>query len=135
MSKPTFELATIIKNYKNCFFKKHLVLKYHLRVLNALEHCRTPYFGGHVDKCNNCKHIRISYNSCRNRHCPKCQNTNKERWIQAREQDLLPTTYFHVVFTIPHELNTFCLNYPKELYNILFEASKELAYCILGDKI
>lgn len=125
MSKPTFELATIIKDYKNCFQKKHLVLKNHLRVLNALEHCRTAYFGGHVDKCNNCNHIRISYNSCRNRHCPKCQNTNKERWIQARQQDLLPTTYFHVVFTIPHELNTFCLNYPKELYNILFEASKE----------
>lgn len=125
MSKPTFELATIIKDYKNCFLKKHLVLKYHLRVLNALEHCRTAYFGGHVDKCNNCNHIRISYNSCRNRHCPKCQNTNKERWIQAREQDLLPTTYFHVVFTIPQELNIYCLNYPKELYNILFEASKE----------
>jgi hypothetical protein len=132
MSKPTclpgrqtFELATIIKDYKNCFFKKHPVLKNHLRVLNALEHCRTAYFGGHVDKCNKCNHIRISYNSCRNRHCPKCQNTNKERWIQARQHDLLPTTYFHVVFTIPQELNVFCLNHPKELYNILFEASKE----------
>lgn len=132
MSKPTclsgrqaFELATIIKDHKNSFQKKHLVLKNHLRVLNAIEHCRTAYFGGHIDKCNNCDHIRISYNSCRNRHCPKCQNTNKERWIQAREQDLLPTTYFHVVFTVPQELNAFCLNHPKQLYNILFEASKE----------
>ena len=83
--------------------------------------------GGHVDKCDNniCDYIRVSYNSCRNRHCPKCQSTNRERWIEARQQDLLPTTYFHVVFTLPQELNTYCLNYPKELYNILFAASKE----------
>lgn len=125
MSKPTYELATIIKEYKNTVDQKYIPLKHQHRVLNAIEHCRTAYFGGHVDKCNNCNHTRISYNSCRNRHCPKCQSTNKERWIQAREQDLLPTTYFHVVFTIPQELNVYCLNYPKELYNILFEASKE----------
>jgi Putative transposase/Transposase zinc-binding domain len=125
MSKPTHELATIIKDYKSLFIKKHQPLKYKLRVLGAIEHCRTAYLGGHIDKCNSCNHIRISYNSCRNRHCPKCQVTNKERWILAREKDLLPTTYFHVVFTIPHELNVYCINYPKALYNILFEASKE----------
>lgn len=125
MSKPTYELASIIKEYRTSFEQKHNPLKYHLRVLNALQHCRTSYFGGHVDKCNSCNHVRISYNSCRNRHCPKCQTTNKERWIEAREQDLLPTTYFHLVFTIPQELNTYCLTYPKELYNILFASSKE----------
>ena len=125
MSKPTFELATIIRDSRKTFEQQHLPLKHHMRVLNAIEHCRTDYFGGHIDKCNSCDHLRISYNSCRNRHCPKCQNTNKERWIQAREQDLLPTTYFHVVFTIPQELNVFCLNHPKGIYNILFEASKE----------
>lgn len=81
--------------------------------------------GGHVDKCDACSYLRISYNSCRNRHCPKCQSTNKERWIEARQQDMLPVSYFHVVFTLPQELNTYCLNYPKELYNILFSASKE----------
>ena len=133
MSKPTFELATIIKEYKNTVEQKYIPLKHQHRVLNAIEHCRTSYFGGHVDKCNNCNHTRISYNSCRNRHCPKCQSTNKERWIQAREQDLLPTTYFHVVFTIPQELNVYCLNYPKELYNILFEASKETIETFAGD--
>lgn len=133
MSKPTFELANIIQEYRASFEQKHNPLKYHLRVLNALQYCRTSYFGGHVDKCNSCNHVRISYNSCRNRHCPKCQTTNKERWIEAREQDLLPTTYFHVVFTIPHELNTYCLNYPKELYNILFAASKETIETFAND--
>lgn len=133
MSKPTYELASIIQDYKTAFVQKHTPLKYQLRVLNALEHCRTAYFGGHVDKCNSCNHVRISYNSCRNRHCPKCQNTNKERWIEAREKDLLPATYFHVVFTLPQELNTFCLNYPKELYTILFAASKETIETFAAD--
>ena len=80
-----------------------------------------------MDKCDNtiCDYLRVSYNSCRNRHCPKCQSTNREHWIEARKRDLLPTSYFHVVFTLPQELNTYCMNYPKELYNILFAASKE----------
>jgi hypothetical protein len=125
MSKPLFELAEIIKEYRTSFIEKHPPLTYHLKVLNAIEHCRTAYMGGHVDKCTSCSHIRISYNSCRNRHCPKCQSTNRERWIEAREADLLPVTYFHVVFTLPHELNTFCIQYPTEFYTILFEASKE----------
>ena len=134
MSKPTYELATIIKDYKHSFIKKHQPLKFQLRTLHAIEICRTASLGGHVDKCNSCNHIRISYNSCRNRHCPKCQVTNKERWIQAREKDLLPTTYFHVVFTIPQELNVYCIHHPKELYNILFEASKETIEAFANDE-
>ena len=125
MSKPAFELAEIIRNYRTAFVENHTPLQQHLRVLDAIEHCRTVAMGGHLDKCNSCNHIRISYNSCRNRHCPNCQATNRERWIAARQQDLLPTTYFHVVFTIPQELNPFCLKFPKALYNILFAASKE----------
>lgn len=127
MSKPTFELADIIKEYRNTFEQKHNPPVQHLRVFNAIEQCRTASLGSHKDKCDNpnCNHIRISYDSCRNRHCPKCQSTNRERWIEARQQDLLPVTYFHVVFTIPHQLNTYCIKYPKELYNILFAASKE----------
>ena len=134
MSKPTFELATIIKDYKHSFIKKHQPLKFQLRGLHAIEICRTANLGGHVDKCNSCNHTRISYNSCRNRHCPKCQVTNKERWIQAREKDLLPTTYFHVVFTIPQELNMYCIHHPKELYNILFETSKETVETFARDE-
>ncbi len=133
MIKPTFELAKIIQEYKTTFLEKHTPLKQHLRVLNAIEHCRTAYMGGHVDQCNSCNHVRISYNSCRNRHCPKCQTTNRERWINARQQDLLPTTYFHVVFTIPSELNRYCLHYPKALYNILFKASKETIMTLGND--
>ena len=133
MSKPTFELASIIREYKHTVPKYFITLRHQHRVLHAIEHCRTSYFGGHVDQCDTCNHTRISYNSCRNRHCPKCQSTNKERWILAREQDLLPTSYFHVVFTIPHELNGYCLNYPKQLYNILFETSKETIETFASD--
>lgn len=125
MSKPTYELAQIVKEHRIAFEQNHTPLKQHLRTLNAIENCRTISMGGHVDQCNACNHLRISYNSCRNRHCPKCQATNRERWIEARQQDLLPTTYFHVVFTLPHELNGYCQKYPKSLYNILFAASKE----------
>ena len=123
--KPAIELAEIIETFRVDFEQKHLPLKQHKRVLNAIAHCRTSYLGGHVDRCENCNYERISYNSCRNRHCPKCQGTNRERWIMAREKDLLPTTYFHVVFTIPSELNELCLKHPSDLYNILFKASHE----------
>ncbi len=85
MNKPAFELAQVIREYKQSFIQKHNPLKQHLRVLHAIEKCRTASLGGHVDKCDNCGHLRISYNSCRNRHCPKCQVTNKERWIMARQ--------------------------------------------------
>lgn len=125
MIKPTYELAHIIKEYRNTFTEKHSPLKHHLRTLNAIEHCRTAYFGGHVDRCDSCSHERISYNSCRNRHCPKCQGTNREKWILARGEDLLPAKYFHVVFTLPEELNIYAIHFPKEFYNILFSASKE----------
>ncbi len=125
MGKPTFELAQIIREFGFEFEQKHHPLKQHRRVLNALQICRTAALGGHVDKCSDCNHERISYNSCRNRHCPKCQATNRERWILEREKDLLPVNYFHVVFTLPHELNDLCLHYPKEMYTILFSTSKE----------
>lgn len=87
-----------------------------------MPHC---IIGGHVDTCDNCGHLRISYNSCRNRHCPKCQQTNKERWILARQQQLLPVSYFHVVFTLPQELNNWCLHHPKQMYDLLFVASHQ----------
>lgn len=125
MNRPAFELAEIIWEYRNSFIQKHAPLKQQLRVLNAIAHCRTAYLGGHVDRCNECGHSRISYNSCRNRHCPKCQGTNRERWILARQDDLLPVSYFHVVFTLPQELNAFCLRHPVQLYNILFRTAKE----------
>jgi Putative transposase/Transposase zinc-binding domain len=94
-----------------------------LRTLDAIRRCRTASLGGHVDLCTACAHIRISYNSCRNRHCPKCQQIQRERWIQAREAELLPVPYFHVVFTLPDKLNTLCLYEPAKIYKLLFDTA------------
>jgi Putative transposase/Transposase zinc-binding domain len=118
MSKPQYELAQIIRDYGEDFSKKHAPLKQHLSVLNAIQTCRTAALGGHMEQCDNCSYLRISYNSCRNRHCPKCQSISRERWIAAH-------TYFHVVFTLPQELNLYCLKHPAALYNLLFQSSKE----------
>lgn len=125
MTQPTFELADIIRLYKSEFINFHPPHASALKVLHALVKCRTAALGGHVDVCDSCSHLRFSYNSCRNRHCPKCQSTNRERWIHARTQDLLPCTYFHVVFTLPEQINPFCLQYPGGVYDILFTASKD----------
>ena len=81
--------------------------------------------GGHVEQCTDCGEERISYNSCRNRHCPKCQSGNRDKWIAARQEYLLDCKYFHVVFTLPEALNIFCLHYPEHMYNLLFKTSKE----------
>ncbi len=131
--KPRYEVAQIIRDYGDDFIGVYSPLKHHQRVLRAIKICRTAELGGHVDRCGDCGHERISYNSCRNRHCPKCQNTNRERWLLARKEDVLPCTYFHVVFTIPQELNTYCLKYPVALYNILFQASKETLFTFGND--
>ena len=94
-----------------------------LRTLDAVRRCRTASLGAHVDGCSECGHIRISYNSCRNRNCGKCQGIQREQWIQAREQDLLPVPYFHVVFTLPDTLNPLCLHQGRIIYNILFQTA------------
>ena len=94
-----------------------------LRTLSALSKCRTAALGGHIDGCTSCGSLRISYNSCRNRHCPKCQGNEREAWIQAREKELLPVAYFHVVFTLPSELNILCMQHPKIMYATLFDAA------------
>ena len=125
MSKPQYELAQVIRDYGEDFGKKHAPLQYHLSVLSAIQTCRTAALGGHVEQCDNCSCVRISYNSCRNRHCPKCQGISRERWIAAQEAKLLAATYFHVVFTLPQELNLYCLKHSAPLYNLLFQSSKE----------
>jgi len=91
-------------------------------MLLVLGKCRTKYLGGRQLSCTNCQSSQIVYNSCRNRNCPLCQTTNREKWISARENDLLPVKYFHMVFTIPSALNDYALKYPKSLYNSLFYA-------------
>jgi hypothetical protein len=94
-----------------------------LRTLSAVRRCRTAALGGHIDACGDCGTISISYNSCRNRHCPKCQGKNREDWIQARTSELLPVPYFHVVFTLPECLNKVALHNPKLVYDVLFESA------------
>lgn len=126
--RPQYEVAQIIRDYGSGFLQKYPVLRQHQRVLHALQACRTAALGGHIEQCDSCDHERIAYNSCRNRHCPKCQTAQRERWILARKEDTLGCNYFHVVFTVPHELNALCLNHPKEMYNILFRASKETLF-------
>ena len=120
--KPVYELAQIIERFVNEYETKHAPNSYIKRTLRAILQCRTSALGGHVDQCDTCGHIRISYNSCRNRHCPKCQNTQREAWIENRKQDLLPVPYFHVVFTVPDSLNELFLQHPAKMYHLLFKS-------------
>ena len=101
--------------------------------MSAIEACRTSLLGGHKDECDTCGHLKISYNSCRNRHCPKCQFLRKEKWIEARAEDLLPIQYFHVVFTIPAELNPLVLSNQKVMYNLLFRSVSETLVALSND--
>ena len=96
-----------------------------LRTLSAVRRCRTAALGGHIDACDQCGKINISYNSCHNRHCPKCQGKNREDWIQARTTELLPVPYFHVVFTLPDSINSLAMQDPRLVYDILFESTWE----------
>ncbi len=96
---------------------------WHRRTLHAIRRCRTPAMGGHIDQCDRCHRLHISYNSCRNRHCPTCQGHKREAWIRARESELLNVPYFHVVFTLPSELDTYALSHPKIVYGSLFKAA------------
>lgn len=104
-----------------------------LKALRAIQCCRTAALGGHRDTCQSCGYQAISYNSCRNRHCPKCQAQARERWLTARERELLDTSYFHVVFTVPHELNVVALENPRLFYELLFSSSAQTLLEIASD--
>jgi len=119
------EVADIFRQYGPAYRESHRLPRHELRVMRAIEVCRTAVLGGHKDQCDHCGHVEISYNSCRNRHCPKCQTLRKEKWIEARRQDLLPIEYFHVVFTIPSELNPLVSMNRKVLYDLLFRSVSE----------
>ena len=123
---PRFEVADVLRLQWNAIEKSvgdKTLNTWQTRTLSALKKCRTSALGGHIDGCTQCGKVRISYNSCRNRHCPKCQGNEREEWIQAREMELLPVAYFHVVFTIPSELNALCIQYPRIMYGTLFDAA------------
>lgn len=123
--KPSLEVADIFRAYGAVYRQVHEVPLRHLRAMRAIEICRTAELGGHVEECDSCGQLRISYNSCRNRHCPKCQILQKEKWIEARSEDLLPIQYFHVVFTIPSELNPLVIMNQKVMYDLMFRSVSE----------
>ncbi|WP_213190169.1 IS91 family transposase [Cloacibacterium caeni] len=123
-SQPQYEVADVL-NKLGSKLEDLGLNSWQLRTLSALKKCRTSALGGHIDACDECGNISISYNSCRNRHCPKCQGRKREKWIENRENELLPVPYFHVVFTIPDTLNSLVLQQPKMLYDILFESAWE----------
>jgi rubredoxin len=127
MSRPPLEVADLIRTAGVAFLERnrHWLSWRHVKVLRAIARCRTAALGGHLDECTRCGHRAISYNSCRNRHCPKCQTSARERWIAARRRELLPTRYVHVVFTLPSHLAPLALQNKKVIYGLLLRASAE----------
>jgi hypothetical protein len=128
MARPPLEVADLIRAAGDAFLERnrHWLRCKHSKVLRAIRRCRTAALGGHLDECTRCGHrAPISYNSCRDRHCPKCQTAARDRWIAARRRELLPTRYLHVVFTLPHRLAPLVLQNKKVLYGLLFRTSAE----------
>jgi len=126
MNRPPLEVADLVRSAGRAFIERsrRWITWQHLTVLRAIARCRTAALGGHLDECIACGYRpAISYNSCRNRHCPKCQASARHRWLQARRQELLPTRYVHVVFTLPHELASLALQNKKILYHLLLQTS------------
>ena len=125
MKRPPFEVADIIRRSGRRFVDRYRdsLTWPQVKVLRAIERCRTAALGGHRDQCDRCGHRAISYNSCRNRHCPKCQTNAREKWLSARQRELLPATYYHVVFSVPHKLVPLMWQNKKVLFQLLFEAS------------
>ncbi len=135
MSRPAVEVADILRAQGGRFLDRYQRSFdfQQLKAFRAIQRCRTAALGGHIDACPKCGHQAISYNSCRNRHCPKCQAQARERWLAARERELLATNYFHVVFTVPHELNVLALDNPRLFYDLLFTASAQTLLQVAAD--
>jgi hypothetical protein len=135
MGRPAIEVADIFRTHGPAWRQtqhSHLSLG-QLKVMSAIEQCRTAALGGHVLRCHACDHLDIAYNSCRNRHCPKCQARAAQRWLEARQADLLPVAYYHVVFTLPAPISAFAYTNKAVIYRLLFEAAAEVLRTIAGD--
>jgi hypothetical protein len=123
--RPRLELADLVRAHGDAYRRRHRLAAVQQRALRAIETCRTAALGGRRETCDHCGATRLTYNSCRNRHCPKCQTLTKERWLAARKADLLPIPYFHVVFTLPHDLNALAQGNPRVIYTLLFRAAAD----------
>jgi hypothetical protein len=133
--RPTLEVADIVRAHGEEFLRANArtLSPAQKRVLRAIERCRTAALGGHVEECDRCGHQRIAYNSCGNRHCPKCQSLAKAKWLEKRQSELLPVEYFHVVFTVPEPLAALALQNKRLLYGVLFRAAAESLQSIAAD--
>lgn len=134
MNRPLYEAADVFRQYGEAYCQKYCLSPEQLAVFNLIKICRTPVLGGHLEKCDHCSFERPAYNSCRNRHCPKCQSLAKEKWLNDRRSELLPVGYFHLVFTIPHLLNPLILSNKKILLGFLFEAVNEVLTTFAKDR-
>src|ERR1700704_382727 len=135
MSRPELEVADIFRRFGAAWRAAHggHISLTKRRVMTAIEICRTAALGGHVERCEDCAHTRIAYNSCRNRHCPKCQGAAAKQWLAEREADLLPVAYFHVVFTLPAAIADIAYQNKAVIYDLLFKASAETLTTIAAD--
>ena len=136
MTRPAIEVADIVRAKGRPFLQRYQSsLSYQqLKAYRAVERCRTAALGGHKDKCVGCQYeAPISYNSCRSRCCPKCQAQARTRWLQVQQRDLIKTNYFHVVFTVPHELSPLGLTTPRRFFDLLFEASSQTLLEVAAD--
>ncbi len=135
MPRPSLEVADIFRDHGPAWRTAnagHVSLD-QLKAMSAIERCRTAALGGHVEQCQDCRHTRIAYNSCRNRHCPKCQGGAARKWLEARQADLLPVPYYHVVFTLPAPIADIAYQNKAVIYDILFKASAETMLTIAAD--
>src|SRR6266849_6369238 len=135
MSRPTLEVADIFRGHGPAWRQAnagHVSLD-QLKVMTAIERCRTAALGGHVERCEDCSYTTIAYNSCRNRHCPKCQGAVAREWLAEREAELLPVPYFHVVYTLPAEIGDIAYQNKAVIYDLLFKASAETTLTIAAD--
>jgi len=134
MTQSRYELQTVVKRFLPRLSAMQGISRHQLKVLSAIQNCRTSVLGGHKEVCKDCGQIKYAYNSCRNRHCPKCQGIDLERWVMAREEDLLPVKYFHVIFTLPEQLNDLCIHHLVTMYNLLFETVWDVLRSFAGDE-
>ena len=128
------ELADIFRLHGDDYCKTNTLTPEQYKAMHAIKNCRTSALGGHVDQCDYCQEIRCSYHSCRNRHCPKCESFKATQWVEERRAELLPVPYFHVVFTLPHELNDCVLYNKKMLYDLLFQSAWQTLKTLGADR-
>jgi hypothetical protein len=136
MSRPALEVADIFRDHGAAWRSAnagHLSLD-QLKVMSAIERCRTAALGRHVARCEDCTHALITYNSCRNRHCPKCQGAAAKQWLAEREAELLPVPYFHLVFTLPGPIADIAYQNKAAIYDLLFKAAAEATLTIAADR-